>query len=115
MTGKDSGSRRKMSESGEALARDLFGFPKRPISEEDVKILRQMLSDQNRYLEDAAKRLENRTIGTLLEANMDVLREVTSTLSVATGVRIASLDYINEKLLKVQRELRQLSLEGYAV
>lgn len=104
-----------MSEDGETLAKNIFGVQRRPLSEADIRILRQMFSDQGQYLEDAAKRLENRTIGTLLEANMDILRELTSTLSVPVGVRIASLDYINEKLLKVQRELRQLKIEGYAV
>jgi len=71
------------------------------LNEQDKKILKDMCKLQDKYLEKLPKKLDNRTLGMLLEENMDILRELSCS-------KVPDPSYIREKTCKMLDDLHKL-------
>ncbi|HDD44446.1 MAG TPA: hypothetical protein ENG63_06270 [Candidatus Desulfofervidus auxilii] len=71
------------------------------LDEYDRKILKKICKLQDKYLEKLPKKMNNRTLGMLLEENMDILRELSCR-------KIPDPSYIREKTCKMLDDLHRL-------
>lgn len=77
------------------------------LDDKDKRLLIELCENQDKYLEEIPKKLENRVLGIALEANMDILRELACRLGHGHPADPA---YITEKTCKMIRELKDINI-----
>jgi len=84
------------------MEKKCFGwFTHEDLDEHDRELLKKICKLQDEYLENLPKKLHNRTLGMLLEENMDILRELSCR-------KVPDPSYIREKTCKMLDDLHRL-------